>query len=402
MDHFPEKLKKSVKKTAAIASPKSSARPRSILRWIGSKLQLLEQIGNAVPAQGRRWIEPFAGSGVVHMAHGRRCQSQLLADFNADLIALYKLVRDDVDGFIETVRPLFDPANNTAAGFKAMKARFNALEPGDVERARVFLAINRAGFNGLVRFNKKGELTVSYGKRKSVPLHEKHLRAFSASLQGVELRHADFRDIMRQAGPGDVVYCDPPYISAFTSYTASGFSLKDQIDLAAEARAAAARGATVVVSNTDCALARELYAGADVRQVAAERYMSPKASNRGKAQEVLAVYASVQQVVAAEAVVPVAANENRPQQLAPVAAKVVAAATMGIRNYRRVESNIAASAKRVFSSNGDGSLSIMAEQDANHFARQEPVITAPGARTMAMDYASDRVGRYGPRGPGSG
>lgn len=162
--------------------------------------------------------------------------------------------------------------------------------------------LNHFSDSPLVRFNKRGELNVSYGKRKSVPLHLKHLRAFSAALQDAELVQADFREVMRQAGPGDIVYCDPPYISTFTSYTSRGFSLQDQVDLAAEARAAAARGATVVVSNTDCSLARELYLGAQCRQVEAMRYMSPKAASRGKVAEVLAIFAAARHTTPAATV----------------------------------------------------------------------------------------------------
>lgn len=289
------KTKKSAKKASIPTTPK----PHSILRWIGGKGQLLEPIGEALPATGRRWIEPCVGSAIVAMAHGGRCQERLLADANGDLIALYKLIRDDVEGFVRDVTPLFTAESNTADAFTAMKARFNELPVGNAERARLFFVINRHGFNGLVRFNKRGELNVSYGKRKSVPLHIKHLRDFSAALQDAELMHADFREVMRQAGSGDIVYCDPPYLSTFTSYTSTGFTLADQDDLAAEARAAAARGATVIISNTDCSLARELYLGAQCRQVEAMRYMSPKAASRGKVAEVLAIFAAKPQVAQA-------------------------------------------------------------------------------------------------------
>ncbi len=317
---FTAKPKKSAKKSSATKTPKSPPRPCTILRWIGGKGQLLDAIGEALPATGRRWIEPCVGGGIVAMAHGGRCTERLLADANGDLIALYRLIQEDVEGFIADVAPLFAAENNTADGFRDMKSRFNALPVGDAERARLFFAINRAGFNGPIRYNKKGELNVSFGKRKSVPLHLKHLRAFSAALHGAELVHADFRTVMREAGPGDIVYCDPPYINTFTGYTASGFSLQDQADMAAEARAAAARGATVVVSNTDCSLARELYVNAQCRQVVVERRVSAKTASRGKAAEVLAVFAAVPQAISE--VETAAVGVPAAVESAPVATKV--------------------------------------------------------------------------------
>lgn len=279
--------------------------PTTIVRWVGGKRQLLTEIGNLLPETGRRWIEPFAGSGIVGLAHGHRCQSQLWADYNPDLIALYRRVRDNIDDFIAEAMPVFDPANNTKDGFVALRARFNKLVPGEVERLPLFLFLNRSGHNGLVRLNLKGELNSGFGKHASVPLYVDHLLAMSKALQGIELVHADFREVMRQAGPGDIVYCDPPYLQAFKSYTQTGFSMTDQVALAFEARAASERGATVLISNTDCSVARELYAGAVCHQVEAMRYMAPKKENRGKAQEVLALYTAAVPAVLPVAVAPV-------------------------------------------------------------------------------------------------
>lgn len=77
--------------------------------------------------------------------------------------------------------------------------------------------------------------------------------------------------------------------------------MADQLALAVEARAASERGATVLISNTDCSVARELYAGAVCHQVEALRTMAPTKEKRGKVKEVLALY-----VAAAPAALPVA------------------------------------------------------------------------------------------------
>ncbi len=46
---------------------------------------------------------------------------------------------------------------------------------------------------------------------------------------------------------------------------------------------------------------------------------------------------------------------------------------------------------RVFSSNGEGTLSVFREADADHFIKEEDSPTAPGARTMAVDPTTGRV-----------
>jgi hypothetical protein len=45
----------------------------------------------------------------------------------------------------------------------------------------------------------------------------------------------------------------------------------------------------------------------------------------------------------------------------------------------------------VFSSNGDGTLSIIAQIDADHYAAAVNVPTGQGARTMALDHDSKIV-----------
>lgn len=47
--------------------------------------------------------------------------------------------------------------------------------------------------------------------------------------------------------------------------------------------------------------------------------------------------------------------------------------------------------KRIFSSNGDGSVSVIEERDAQSFVPADPIKTMPSARTMAIDPATGRL-----------
>jgi DNA adenine methylase len=105
----------------------------------------------------------------------------------------------------------------------------------------------------------------------------------------------DFREILAQSGAGDTVYLDPPYVplsptSNFNAYHPDGFTGTDQGDLARMARQAAARGATVVVSNHDTPLSRELYEGATLISLQVTRSISASASSRTKVGEILDVF----------------------------------------------------------------------------------------------------------------
>jgi len=141
-----------------------------------------------------------------------------------------------------------------------------------LSRAIRFLYLNRTAFAGIYRLNRDGEFNVPYGGRQRTPsvLWERDMlkRAASVLKNDVTLRVSDFEKVLRKAGKGDVVYCDPTYTVAhdnngFLRYNERIFSWEDQQRLATTAKAAAKRGATVVVSNAHHNSLRALYAGAE-------------------------------------------------------------------------------------------------------------------------------------------
>ena len=131
--------------------------------------------------------------------------------------------------------------------------------------------------------------------RPYFPLGE--LRAFYRKTRetGTEFACRDFRAVFAGLQPGDVVYCDPPYVplsktASFTSYSGNGFGAEDQRDLAALATAAHGRGIPVIVSNHNTETTRDLYATADLRRFNVQRFISRNGAARTAAPELLAVY----------------------------------------------------------------------------------------------------------------
>ncbi len=266
---------------------------RPPLKWAGGKFALLGRILPKLPP-GQRLIEPFLGSCVVALNAGPR--RLYLSDYNERLINFYRVVRDLPSELLEESAPLFQACNNREA-FEALRAEFNArLAPGSVRDAALFLYLNRHGFNGLYRVNSKGVFNVPFG-RYARTLHPREaLERLSARLADAELGSRDFELSLAEAGPGDVVYCDPAYVplsatSYFASYTDRSFGLADQERLAFFAERAAERGATVVISNHDTPVTRRLYGAAQIESFAVRRSISSDTLNRGHAAELLAVYA---------------------------------------------------------------------------------------------------------------
>lgn len=273
--------------------PISTRSLRPPLKWAGGKYSILERVLKALPNQSGRLFEPFVGSAVVTL---NAPHSQvLLSDTNPDLIHFYTALKTDADGFIGRCDRLFVPENNTRERYDELRARFNAsIDP--LERSALLLYLNRHGYNGLYRVNKKGVFNVPHGRYKSPKLPTAGLRALAGRLSAAELRCCDFEDATAGAGDGDAVYFDPPYVplsdtADFTSYTSAGFSQDDQIRLAETARRLAARGATAVISNHDTQVSRKLYKGAQINRFPVARHISCVGTGRQPAPELLAVFA---------------------------------------------------------------------------------------------------------------
>ncbi|MCY1263833.1 DNA adenine methylase [compost metagenome] len=103
----------------------------------------------------------------------------------------------------------------------------------------------------------------------------------------------DFVDAFKLAVPGDVIYCDPPYVDlddapSFTKYTAEGFPRERQQELASLARTTAASG---IPSNHLTAETRELYrGGAECREVEVRRSVASQAGSRRTVAEGIFVF----------------------------------------------------------------------------------------------------------------
>ena len=299
---------------AHVSSP-SSARP--LLKWAGGKRQLLAALAPHYPASFARYIEPFVGSGAVffHLfGNGHlvdRCV--LLADVNADLIGCYRTLRDHTEDVIRELAALEREhrARGDACYYEVRDRRFNpqraalSSHGGDgypPALAAMLIFLNRTGFNGLFRLNRGGGFNVPVGRYSAPRICDAdHLRSVAAVLRtgdtAIELQPFDVT--LAEAGPGDFVYCDPPYAplsptSSFAHYTSGGFTALDQKRLQQAAVAACARGAYLVLSNSSAPEIVNIYSapeaaavGLRVHRVPARRPINSRAAARGPVDELI-------------------------------------------------------------------------------------------------------------------
>ena len=236
---------------------------------------------------GGVYWEPFLGGGSVFFAFAQRISEAVLSDANADLMAAYKAVKDDVGSLCERMRE-HERRHLESSPSRDYYYEVRDVSPdGELETAARFLFLNKTCYNGLYRVNRDGDFNVPYGWSGVAVCDETALVKASHALKSAVLKHGSFDKVVRP-GTGDFVYCDPPYDGGFTSYTKSDFKEKDQRLLAKCARAWKNAGAHVVASNSDTDLIRSLYGeNFNLHAAYAPRTINRDGKGRGRVRELI-------------------------------------------------------------------------------------------------------------------
>lgn len=180
--------------------------------------------------------------------------------------------------------------------FYRLRSEFN----DGVQRRRhsaLFLYLNRHGYNGLCRYNSRGEFNTPFGQINRPYFPRKEMLHFLKHASRARFKQQNFRDSMLSARRGDIVYCDPPYVplsrtASFTDYQAGGFDWANQQSLAETAAHLARRDVRVVISNHDTPAIRALYReyGAKLKRLRVRRSISCNGAKRVLVNEILAIF----------------------------------------------------------------------------------------------------------------
>ena len=194
------------------------------LKIQGIKTKLVPLIRkNAALVKGALWFEPFMGSGVV--GFNMEPQRAVFADINPHIINFYNAVK--LGGITAAAARVFLEEQGHLLAVKddeyyyQVRERFNKThEPLD------FLFLNRACFNGMIRFNKGCNFNVPYG-HKPQRFTNAYITKIVNQVRHVEecLRRYDwtfvcqpFETTISMAEADSFIYCDPPYIGRHVDY----------------------------------------------------------------------------------------------------------------------------------------------------------------------------------------
>lgn len=289
---------------------------KPFVKWAGGKSQLLNNIRAMYPTglgeTITKYAEPFVGGGAVlfDMLSNYKLDELYISDINSELINTYKIIRDDVIKLIEQLSLMQSEyrqinTDNRKKYYYEKRERLNELkingdEEVNIEKAAIFIFLNKTCFNGLYRVNKKGFFNVPIGSYKNPCICDKeNLLNISKTLKNVKIVCGDYKESAAFIDNNTFVYFDPPYrpiteTSSFTSYNENLFDDKEQIELAEFVEKMTHKGAKIIVSNSDPKNSTtedeffdDLYKKHKINRVHANRMINCNSELRGKINELL-------------------------------------------------------------------------------------------------------------------
>lgn len=189
----------------------------------GIKTKLVSWIRDYLPDYKGAWIEPFMGSGVV--GFNIMPKKAIFCDSNPYLIMFYNDLKNNkinpnmVRKFLLTEHEKLLEKKDEY--YKEVRNRFNS-SPNSLD----FLFLNRSCFNGMIRFNSKGQFNTPFCKKPN-RFAGAYITKICNQIDNIQqiIIHNDYMFINQEfdtsinmAQTEDFIYCDPPYIDRYADY----------------------------------------------------------------------------------------------------------------------------------------------------------------------------------------
>lgn len=264
-----------------------------VVKWVGGKRQIIDQISQYIPKSISTYYEPFFGGGAVLFE--LQPQKAVINDINKELINLYEVIKNNTEDLIEDLKS----HKNDEEYFYYIreldrdKTSYNSLTP--IQKASRIIFLNKTCYNGLFRVNKSGEFNAPFGRYKNPNIvNEITIRAVSNYFKkaNITFMSKDFAEVLKGARKGAFVYLDPPYdpvsdTASFTGYDKGGFNREEQIRLKTVCDKLNEKGIRFLLSNSATDFIKDLYADYRVEIVKAKRAINSNGDKRGEIDEVL-------------------------------------------------------------------------------------------------------------------
>lgn len=225
-----------------------------IYKWTGGKRKEIKKFIDFYPefvkTKDFTFVEPFFGGGAVYW--DINAQNYVINDIDYDLINFCKILQTDPEYIItqsdiisKQINIITEQEKSGAISIAEAKKqrgliyyywrdkdRNNGLvNITTQERAFRFYLVNQLAFNGMRRFNSKGEFNIPYGNYKTfnLKLTSQHLE----KLKLTNIHNTNYKEVIENNdNEKTFIFIDPPYTREFKEYSHENvFGEKQQLEL---------------------------------------------------------------------------------------------------------------------------------------------------------------------------
>jgi DNA adenine methylase len=267
---------------------------KPILKWVGGKTQIIDNLINQFPTEINNYYEIFLGGGSVLLALLTYIKNGIINihgniyayDLNEPLIYTYKNIQSNHNELYNELQKIiieFNSCNNNEINRKPanieeaknnkenyyywIRSEYNKLTIDDKKTiigSSMFIFLNKTCFRGVFRIGPNG-FNVPYGHYNNPEIINKnHLDNIHELIQNVIFECIDFNVsliIDKFDGINDFIYLDPPYApekeTSFVKYTENGFDINNHYKLFSLIHELTNKNIKIMLSNSDVSLVRD-------------------------------------------------------------------------------------------------------------------------------------------------
>lgn len=198
---------------------------KPIVKWSGGKGDELEKILPYIPDNYDTYLEPFVGGGALFFRVNP--EKAVINDVHNELIDFYKSIKsghsNEIYSFME------QHPNEEETYYQVRKTKPET----ELDNAKRFYYLRKTCYRGMLRYNKKGEFNIPYGRYKTFNFEDLKNTAYEDLLKKTEIFNEDFEYIFENYNnENNFMFLDPPYDSEFTDYGYCSFGKEEHKKLA--------------------------------------------------------------------------------------------------------------------------------------------------------------------------
>jgi len=266
---------------------------KPILKWIGGKTQILDELFKIFPKEINDYYELFLGGGSVLFRlllevknNNIKINGTINAyDINEPLIYVYKNIQtkyielyneiqkiiqeyNDIEIENGNKKPLSidDSKTSKESYYYWIRLSYNKLSKEDKKTiigSSYFIFLNKTCFRGVFRVGPNG-MNVPYGNYKSPEIiNLEHLEYINKLIQNVNFECLSYKDAIKNIKENDFIYMDPPYApekeTSFVNYTENGFNMDEHVNLFTKCNELNDKNIEFILSNADVKLVRDSF-----------------------------------------------------------------------------------------------------------------------------------------------